>query len=270
MVVSRGHFLRNAAATAATSAALVTPALPAVTPEIRSENPELLAAYSDLRISISDRDAARKRLDWLADEYRHLWPLAPEEILLFPYAERSNEPKAERDIAGRCVMRDKLSLTKRLAPEFRKKSEITCFTIIDAQKAAERLDSARSRTVHGKTEKSRQRSAMVNRQMIAEAEETYRLVAEYERETARLREASGALKIQAALNDASIRLHAAARKIGRVEAFTFEGMRIKAEALLVEYPDLASEKMQVVGLFGDMARLVAAIPVLVDTQEARS
>ncbi|MFX7329178.1 hypothetical protein ABTI69_20540, partial [Acinetobacter baumannii] len=42
-----------------------------------AENPELIAAYERFVAARAERAAAEDALEWLADEWRHLWPLAP-------------------------------------------------------------------------------------------------------------------------------------------------------------------------------------------------
>ena len=66
------------------------------------EAPELLQAVEAFHAALAERKAAEDALDWIADEWRHHWPLAPEEITVpraFGWEEK------EKDIAGRKLIR---------------------------------------------------------------------------------------------------------------------------------------------------------------------
>lgn len=69
-----------------------------------SENPDLLQAHERMIAARTELADAKSALEWIADEWRHLWPLAPEELLGGANAGFS-DTTAERDIVGNRVAR---------------------------------------------------------------------------------------------------------------------------------------------------------------------
>lgn len=81
MKTTRRTFLGGAAAaslpvTAGTCVAVTAIQVEAASPAVVVENPDLLAAYVRLQDAQAELHAAKDALEWIADEWRHLWPLA--------------------------------------------------------------------------------------------------------------------------------------------------------------------------------------------------
>lgn len=132
MKTTRRKFLAGAAVaslpvTAGASAAATAIQAEAATSAPIAENPELLAAYARLQDAQFELREAKDSLEWIADEWRHLWPLAPEELLGPADADRHmGHAVGETDIIGNFILRDCSTLTKRLSPQFRKVDRRDC------------------------------------------------------------------------------------------------------------------------------------------------
>jgi len=245
--------------TAAPAAAL--PALASAAPAAIQveENPALVAAWKAFRAAETEYYAAKDALEWLADEWKHLWPLAPEEILGVAEADIFHGPKdnAERDIIGRPIKRDRADLTKRLSRKFREKGGQTCFAVDDPDELAERLAELKSREPRGRTERARQRYREWTNSLIAEDEMRLPLAREYRAETNRLREAAGVEAAKARIARAGEEFEAAAKQVGKEPARTVYGLSLKADTVVgtCDFWDLPRSK----GFLGDARRLAEAI-----------
>lgn len=196
------------------------------------ENPDLLEAYARLNIARLERREAKDALEWLVDEYRHLWPLAPEELLGAANADKGTcRSDAERDIIGRFMMRDTSPLTKRLAAKFRQANPTACFVVISPEYAQEKLEWAKTYVPKGRTEKALAANRAQKERNIAESERQLALAREYSAETTRLRIAAGVDQAKRRVSKAEAAVTDACRYISEAEAFTTEGLRIKAEAI---------------------------------------
>lgn len=245
--ITRRHFLRNTAAAGAVGTAATAPvAVAAIAPPMGqgtvaapTENPKLLAAHEAVLAADAELKAARDALEWLVDEYRHLWPLAPEEILGAANASPHLHGDAviETDIAGRLLRRDTISLTKRLSKQFRQTNEKTCFVLDTSDSLQERLHSLRSRKPTGRTARALER----NRAWIEDArrrvETALPLAIQYEAETARLRNVSGVEDFKARISAARYKRDTAVGALCKQTAFTAAGVALKVEALRNLAPD---------------------------------
>lgn len=101
----------------------------------------MVEAYQRFLRARTELTSAKDALEWLADEWRHLWPLAPEEILDGANADRfsSSQEAAEKDILGRFIHRDTTPLTKRLTRSMRNESPRLCFSIYTPERTRERI-----------------------------------------------------------------------------------------------------------------------------------
>ncbi|MBN9242513.1 MAG: hypothetical protein J0I98_06950 [Mesorhizobium sp.] len=225
---------------AASSAAMA--AIAAATSEARStaiyeevnENPELIEAFRDLRAAENEYYASKDDLGWLADEWKHLWPLAPEEILGAANAHRhgSYSDDIERDIIGRPMMRDTSVLTKRLAKEFRQENRETAFFIDQPDELAERIKEFRKSKPKGRTPKSLERNRKWLESTIAHMENRLRLAIEYHSETKRIRALAGVDAAKQRIKTAEDQFDAAAVAFSKIPSRTLVGLRLKADALL--------------------------------------
>ncbi|CAN7292026.1 hypothetical protein [Neorhizobium sp. LjRoot104] len=257
--MSRRQMLTGIAAASASVAVVATPSPAKSAAASTAENPELLQAHAELLASRAEHEQAKTALEWLVDEWRHLWPLAPEDLLGGANAQSSHgwRETAERDIAGRLLMRDTSVLTKRLNARQRAKQEKTCFHVLTHENAKEALASWEKCTPVGRTEKSLARHRAHREDMIRKYRRLIPVAKAYEEETARLRAASGVDALKERIWKTDAKVDRAASKISRIPAFTPAGLAIKAE-ILAASPVFASE-IGNRGFLGDTARLIQAV-----------
>ncbi|RWP32230.1 MAG: hypothetical protein EOR04_33120, partial [Mesorhizobium sp.] len=96
--INRRRMLLGLAA-ASTAAAAITAASAAGCASV--ENPELVRLGNRLPEAAAEYRAALEEIEWIAAEWKHRWPLAPDEIT-WPRGDYTN---GERDIAGRFLRR---------------------------------------------------------------------------------------------------------------------------------------------------------------------
>ncbi|MBX4911214.1 MULTISPECIES: hypothetical protein [Rhizobium] len=225
----------------------------------QAENPELVTAYQKFNAACTELKKAHDELEWLADEWRHQWPLAPEELLLGANAQdgRYTVP-AERDIIGRYLVRDTSELTKRFPAKFRREFRKTCFTLRTSQDERERLRTWLQRTPTGRTAKSLEESRAFRLKAMKECELRIQLAERYEAETTRIRRISGADAAQQRVKDADAQVYEAADEVSRCQARTVAGFKMKADALAIT----ASGLITLTGSdspLGQIARFVNAV-----------
>ncbi|MHC2457711.1 hypothetical protein ACVMIX_004352 [Rhizobium leguminosarum] len=264
--MSRRNLLLGMAAASTVAAVAVAPeAHGAVVAQAQgiigqAENPELISAYNKFYDACAELREAQDSLEWLADEWRHQWPLAPEELLLGANAQdgRGTMP-AERDIIGRYLVRDTSELTKRLAPKFRRETRNTCFAICTVNEEKKLLERWKRSTATGRTEKALVQNRALRIKAIKQCERRIQLAERYEAETMRLREISGADAARLRVKDADGRLQTAADEVSQFEAYTVAGLGMKADALAVT----ASELMKITRFdgspLGQLARFVTSV-----------
>ncbi|ANL34088.1 hypothetical protein [Rhizobium phaseoli] len=201
---------------------------------IQAENPDLVTAYQKFNAACTELKSAQDALEWLADEWRHQWPLAPEELLLGANAQDGRYAMAaERDIIGRYLVRDTSELTKRFAAKFRREFRKTCFTLRTSQDERERLQTWLQRTPTGRTAKSLEENRAFRLKAIKECELRIQLAERYEAETAWIRRISGAYAAQQRVKDADAQVYEAADEVSRCQAATIAGFKMKADALAI-------------------------------------
>ncbi|OYD03706.1 hypothetical protein [Rhizobium sp. N4311] len=224
------------------------------------ESAELNSAYNAFCDACAEFKDAQDRLEWLADEWRHQWPLAPEELLLGANAQdgRYTMP-AERDIIGRYLVRDTSDLTKRLAPKFRRENRKTCFVLRTADEERGHLKKWTQSKPKGRTAKALERNRAYWLKAIQECELRIQLAEQYEAETARLRRVSGADAARQSVKDADALLRKAADDVSRCEAWTLVGLGMKAEALTVAAGDLLKLTWSDATPLGQLSRFVASV-----------
>ena len=251
MNTTRRTFLGGLAAVSVPSCAAVA-AVPTQTAQ--DENPELLAAYDRFLAARAEVAAAEDALEWLVDEWRHLWPLAPEEILGFANADNYTAD-AERDIAGRIIIRDTGDFTKRFDRKQREEIRTTCFTVRTPDWFQDVIDKwERPRT--GKTKKALDRNRAQQAKVLAEYRRKLRLSEDYHAETARLREASGAANVKARIKAAKAAVNTARLDVSYAHANTLAGLHMKVTALKSD--DLFGFKLPANDIFGEIARFIDA------------
>lgn len=264
--VSRRALLLGLAAASTAAAVAVAPeargdetTIAALTPP--AENPELVAAYDNFQAACIELKAAVNDLEWLADEYRHRWPLAPEELLLNANAQdnRFSTVIAERDIIGQFLLRDTIVLTKRLSRSFRESTRKTCFTLLTAEKAREQLERWKQHVPTGRTEKSLARNRAFREEAIRDCERDLALAARYEAETSRLRKEAGADVAIKRVKDADDKVNAAAAEVSFLPALTLEGLWMKASAANVGAFDIKRLVSEDSTPLGQLVRLMASV-----------
>ena len=270
--VSRRALLLCLAAASTVAAVAVAPEArgeeTTITTAARVENPELVAAYDNFQAACIELKAAVNDLEWLADEYRHRWPLAPEELLLNANAQenRFSTVVAERDIIGRFLLRDTSVLTKRLASSFRESTPKTCFTLRTTEKARELLERWQQHVPTGRTEKSLARNQAFREEAIRDCERDLAIAARYEEETSRLRKEAGADVAIKRVKDANEKVNATAAEVSFLPALTLEGLWMKASAANVGAHDLKRLVSEDSTPLGQLVRLMASVLQLTEEQ----
>lgn len=263
METTRRTFLGGlAAASVPAGAGVAAAAIPTAGTHVRQENPDLVAAYATFKAAQAELVAAKDALEWLADEWKHLWPLAPEGLLEGANAHNRASyiegPPTECDILGRPLMRETAGLTKRLTPAQRRDCATTCFTLQTESNARKRLASWQAHIPKGRTEKSLAKAHATKARFISQLTRQVELAREYEAETARVRAASGVEAMQEQVLAAEARRRAACAAISRFPAYTCQGLRIKAESLLFTGCDLFDAQCLQDGFMGDICRFIKA------------
>jgi hypothetical protein len=226
----------------------------------QAENPKLIVAYQNFNDACAQLEEVRNSLEWLSDEWRHQWPLAPEELLHGANAQdgRGTMP-AERDIVGRYLIRDTSELTKRLSPKFRRETRNTCFAICTANEERKLLERWKKSTPTGRTEKALARNRAYRVKAIRECELRIQLADQYEAETARLRQVSGANAARLRVKDADILLQKAADEVSKCQACTVAGLAMKADALTVTAGALMKITKSDESPLGQIARFIESV-----------
>ncbi|MCA2377585.1 hypothetical protein ATU3C_12575 [Agrobacterium genomosp. 3 str. RTP8] len=197
MKTTRRNFIGGAAAaslpvTATTCVAVTAIQAEAAAPAPIAENPVLLAAYARLLDAQTELREAKDALEWIGDEWRHLWPLAPEELLGAWNANwGARNDGAERDIIGRFLLRDTSVLCKRLAKKQRQETPRACFFVMTADEASEIIALWTDSAPRGKSPKAIARHFAHRERVLAKTQQHLALAREYEAETNRLRETAG-------------------------------------------------------------------------------
>lgn len=255
MKTTRRTFLGGAAAA---SLPVTAGACVAVTHAPIAENPDLLAAYARLQNAKAELREAEEALEWIADEWRHLWPLAPEELLGPAGADRHmGHAVGETDIIGNFILRDCATLTTRLSPQFRKIGRRDCFSIITSTEAQSWMENFQQRKPRGRTPEALAQSQEVIERNIREYSHRVELARAYEKETARLRKAAGVEAAKRRIEDAKEEFFAACSDVSKIPAFGPEGLLIKAEVInATGYMDGFTRSE---GIVGEMARFVQQV-----------
>jgi hypothetical protein len=229
--MNRRNFI-SAAAVAAIAAEATLPA--AAAPESQ-ESPELIAAHKRLIAAQDEFAAAEDALEWLLDEWSHVWPLAPEELLLAAdvHLYGSAGGAYEKNILGGYMIRDTSTLTTRFrSAKQRAETPETCFALDTVEWAETRFAAVSKSPVKGRTAKSLARNQADRAAYIAQQQKLIAIARAYEDETKRVRELAGVDAAHARKDAAFVEICAARSEIAMLPAVTREGIRIKATVLL--------------------------------------
>ncbi|MGR8923840.1 hypothetical protein ACU8MB_08835 [Rhizobium leguminosarum] len=226
----------------------------------QAENPELIAAYQKLCDACVELKEAQQAREWLADEWKHRWPLAPEALLWGANAQDGRYiDDGERDIIGRYLLRDTADLTKRMSAKYRRENPRTCFSILTSARAREIVADRKKSSPKGRTEKARARNQAMRDDAIRTYEQNIVLAEQYEAETARLRRISGADAVQLRVRNADARQRKAADEVSQCEARTVAGLGMKADALTVTASELMKITKSNDSPLGQLARFVNSV-----------
>ncbi len=249
--MSRRSLLAALGATAATVAA-PTPEASAELPKVASpENPALLEAYERYLSAAAELADAENALEWLNDEWRHRWPLAPEELLNL--SSNEYDPNVERDLIGRVVMREATELTKRLHADFRREPRKVCFTLYTEEYLESRIHCLSS-PVKARTDKAVTRRQIERDRLLAEHRDTLKLAREYYVETATVRELSGVAAVQERLANARVNHRREADAVWNEPALTADGLRVKAAVFASD--NIVSGMAKMNGTLSGLARFI--------------
>lgn len=256
-VSTRRAFLKSAPAAIVSSAVLPAAAYAAsVAPATPMEaNPALVEAHGRLLVARAEQREAKDALEWLADEWRHLWPLAPEELLGGANGHIGyGRDTGERDLIGRFIHRDTSDLTKRFNPKQRRDTPRACFSVDTAEDLQQRLAGLEKSKPRGRTEKALAANTAWREETIQTFRRRVALANQYEAETARLRQAAGVSKAKARIVEAERQVSLACSEVSKIPAVNYRDLAIKGDAIMQS--DIAKAMKKCDGIFADMARLV--------------
>lgn len=252
--LARRAFLKSAPVALASAA---VPAVPAFAASVASvtASPALVAAHGRLKAALREQRDAKDALEWIADEWRHLWPLAPEDLLQGANAERSPwRDAAERDIIGNFIHRDTSDLTNRLSAKFRRETPKACFGILTSEEAQKTVEAWTQREPKGRTEKARAYEQARREKCIQEYSHKVNMAKRYEAETQSLRNAAGVGKARERILQAERQVSSACHDISKIPAINLKDMVIKGEALMTD--GLIEVCKDQTGILGEVARFI--------------
>lgn len=224
--------------TPALALAVATPTAAACVMPIAAtgDDSALFAVIDSYHAATAAVATTNSNLDWLAAEWKHRWPLAPPELFWNKGAEKgtwTKEEKAERDMAGRYIMRNVSECCpKRWSRKFIRAGGQTCFTIQPSTYFAERLEWWREHKPVGRTAKALARNIAYRAKLVAEDERGLALALEYEAERKRIYNLSGAYEVVQRQTDALNEQDRLSKEVLRARATTLEGIVAKAEFYL--------------------------------------
>lgn len=258
--VTRRRVLLGLGAATASAAVVVAPSVAKSETVARTENPELLKAHEALKDARNEFAEATDALAWIADEWKHLWPLAPEALLGCANADRyGHNDDAERDVIGRFIKRDTSDLTKRVSAQYRRDNTRVCFSVLSPEEAIERIEFWKNHKPKGRTEKALATNKATREKFITDFEEKLILAQQYRAETETVRTAAGVQQAKDRIQAAKENIAKIARDISLIEAFTHQGLLVKVDAL-AENPLLKLEyELGDRGVLGDVGRFLQAV-----------
>jgi hypothetical protein len=223
------------------------------------ENPELLRAYARIQQARKELADANDALLWIGDEWRHRWPLAPEELLGGANADQHRggwgwKDQAERDILGRHIFRGTTAFTARFSKSQKQAMPVACFSVMTVEDIEAFTRDVERRVPRGRTEASHERNKAQHEALLASYKRALELAREYEAQTEALREASGVELAKARVKVAEEAIATIRDEISHIPAFGAEGLRIKFEEVK-ETGDF-DKLLRFEGIIGDMARLI--------------
>ncbi|MCV0395897.1 MAG: hypothetical protein K5872_06530 [Rhizobiaceae bacterium] len=198
---------RRTAIMAGLTTTLLGTMIPASASADQAENASLIDAYGEFEAALAEYQASRNSLEWLADEWRHRWPLAPD-LMTFPHAIASDNQ--ETDIVGRPIRNPETGAVRALLPLEHLKKHAT----------------ATPRPFPARMREGEKRRRLKYRE---DTKTAYRAGKAYYAETARLREVSGANVVRKRLDIATEAVLSLADKIEHLEPVTLAGVVIKAK-----------------------------------------
>lgn len=197
---------------AAASTAAATVAVAQAAPAPVFENPELIALSQEFKAAVAKKAAAVHAKEWLIDEWRHRWPLAPDEITLPGVSKWDSD--GEVDLAGRPIIRPGEAHARRL----RSLDKLTSL----AESMAAFLEKARN-------EKDRERKLAA----LARDKRNLCLGEEYYREIERIKDASGIRAADARIGAAKGEICRLGESIMAIPPSSVACLTMKAEAVEV-------------------------------------
>jgi hypothetical protein len=210
--INRRRFLLNTTITAA-SVAVANPsvAMPAANDATPAVSPAIEIAFKAITEARQELVAAKDARDWLADEWRHLWPRAPESMRL----NGSFSGTVETDIVDRSY-RDSNGRPKGIRT---RKEVAESRAWVEGHKPPRASASARVQERHAKWRRDR----------LAEVQE----MEAYLDTTEKLREDSGARAVLARIKAADEALDRSISSLMETPAVSLSDLQIKAQAALI-------------------------------------
>lgn len=235
MSITRRQFIQT---TAAVSIGAAAPVIAAPNAEqstaVPEASPDLREAYDQWRAAFIDLTNAKSDMEWLVDEWRHHWPLAPE-----PIVQRINlstgDPDAERDLSGKLLQRDIADFGGRFAKFAKDNHGKANFCIRSAADLEDSLAEAKARVVKGRTPRALENNRKYLARYVAGLEEQLQHARSYEAAIERVREESGVGAARRKIEAARRRVSDASEIVAGLPAVNAADLQLKAEVIVGEY-----------------------------------
>jgi hypothetical protein len=243
--INRRNFLRTSVAA---SAAVASVPIATTACDASEMSPDIEAAFNSVINARRELVAAKDARDWLADEWRHLWPRAPESMRWHDFMSGA----VEMDIVDRSFLGE-----DGYAIKIKSRKEVAeSKAWAEGGRAPRANASAKMKERHEKWLRER-------RAEVAEMEA-------YLDETERLREISGSRAILARIEEARLELDRAISTLMAVPVANLVDLRVKAQAALIaaDVAGFSQENAQRFPILGASFDVVLDVIALAEGGEA--
>ncbi|MCV3764049.1 hypothetical protein [Rhizobium sp. TRM95796] len=257
----RGFIYGLAGCAAATASNADATQLPSPATE-HNGNLELIAALQHLLRAQQQYEKEQSDLQWLADEWRHRWPLAPECILGSANVDRHGyDEDAERDLMGRYIYRETAELTTRIkSKSWCQEHPRVCFAVETSEKLRATVHETENRKPKGRTDKARAEYEAITARYLKDYRAAIPVALEYERVTADIRRRSGVDEALARVSASKAAVDEAMTAVFVSPVRNLAGLKAKAKLVKEALP----QSMFRPGYIDDMGALGGLFSIAMD------